>query len=119
MRLALACLLVCACGSSGSAPPSPSPGSAALRVGVTLHPYYSWVANTIAGIPGAEVVPVLPGEIDAGNYQPSPDDIAKLTQLDAIVINGIGHDDFIRDMITRVRQHAPRRDRGQRRDAAR
>jgi zinc transport system substrate-binding protein len=45
------------------------------------------------------VVAVLPGEIDAGNYQPSPDDIAKLAKLDAIVINGIGHDDFIRDMI--------------------
>jgi zinc transport system substrate-binding protein len=44
-------------------------------------------------------VPVLPGDIDAGNYQPSPDDIAKLAKLDAIVINGIGHDDFIRDMI--------------------
>jgi len=42
---------------------------------------------------------VLPGEVDAGNYQPSPEDIAKLAKLDAIVINGIGHDDFIRDMI--------------------
>ena len=70
-----------------------------LRIGVTLHPYYSWTANVIAGVPGAEVVPVLPGEIDAGNYQPSPEDIAKLARLDAIVINGIGHDDFIRDMI--------------------
>src|SRR5262249_17451609 len=51
------------------------------------------------GVSGAEVVPVLPGEIDAGNYQPSPDDIAKIAKLDAIVINGIGHDDFIADMI--------------------
>jgi zinc transport system substrate-binding protein len=86
--------------SAGSATASGS-GSAAgpLRVGVTLHPYYSWTANIIAGVPGAEVVPVLPGEIDAGNYQPSPDDIAKLAHLDAIVINGIGHDDFIRPMI--------------------
>ncbi len=70
-----------------------------LRVGVTLHPYYSWTANIIANIPGFEVVPILPGEVDAGNYQPSPDDIAKLANLDAVVINGIGHDDFIRDMV--------------------
>ena len=77
-----------------------APASAApLRVGVTLHPYYSWTANVIAGVPGAEVVAVLPGEIDAGNYQPSPDDIAKLAKLDALVINGIGHDDFIKDMV--------------------
>jgi len=78
--------------------PPPAPATS-LRVGVTLHPYYSWTANVIVGVPGAEVVAVLPGEIDAGNYQPSPDDIAKLAKLDAIVINGIGHDDFIKDMI--------------------
>ena len=73
--------------------------AAPLRIGVTLHPYYSWTANVVAGVPGTEVVGVLPGEVDAGNYQPSPDDIAKLAKLDAIVINGIGHDDFIVDMI--------------------
>src|SRR5450432_2263856 len=102
----LACLIAVACSKKASDPP-PAPtraetvvrGAGPLRIGVTLHPYYSWVANVIAGEPGAEVVPVLPGEIDAGNYQPSPDDIAKLAKLDAIVINGIGHDDFIRDMI--------------------
>lgn len=71
---------------------------AALKVGVTLHPYYSWTANVVAGTP-VEVVPVLPGEIDAGNYQPSPRDIAKLSDLDALVINGLGHDDFITGMV--------------------
>ena len=104
----LALLLVLACCSNKHDAPAPAPAPAPtpavvatgpLHVGVTLHPYYSWVANVVAGVPGAEVVAVLPGEIDAGNYQPSPDDIAKLAKLDAIVINGIGHDDFIRDMI--------------------
>jgi len=32
----------------------------------------------------------------AGEWSP---DIAKLSKLDAIVVNGIGHDDFIKDMI--------------------
>ncbi len=102
----LALIAGVACSKKTDAPaPAPEPiktspvASGPLRVGVTLHPYYSWTANVIAGVPGAEVVPVLPGEIDAGNYQPSPDDIAKIAKLDAIVINGIGHDDFIRDMI--------------------
>jgi zinc transport system substrate-binding protein len=110
----IACMAVGVGCSSKSQPPPPASGGSApaaaqqppvpagagpLKVGVTLHPYYSWVANVIAGVPGAEVVAVLPGEIDAGNYQPSPEDIAKLAKLDAIVINGIGHDDFIRDMI--------------------
>lgn len=71
---------------------------APLKVGVTLHPYYSWTANVVAGT-DVEVRPILPGEVDAGSYQPRPEDIAKLADLDALVVNGIGHDDFIRGMV--------------------
>src|SRR6185369_11740184 len=70
-----------------------------LRIGVTLHPYYSWTRNVVGDLPGYEVRSILPGEIDAGDYQPRPDDIKKLVDLDAIVINGIGHDDFILTML--------------------
>jgi zinc transport system substrate-binding protein len=70
-----------------------------LRIGVTLHPYYSWTSNVVGDLPGYEVVSILPGEIDAGDYQPRPEDIRRLADLDAIVVNGIGHDDFIRPMI--------------------
>ncbi len=70
-----------------------------LKIGITLHPYYSWTANVVGTLPGYEVRPILPGEIDAGDYQPRPEDIKKLTDLDAVVINGIGHDDFILPMI--------------------
>src|SRR5262245_20407821 len=70
-----------------------------LKVGVTLHPYYSWTKNVIGDLAGYEVRSILPGEIDAGDYQPRPEDIKKLTDLDAIVVNGIGHDDFIMPMI--------------------
>lgn len=109
MRHLVFAIVLGACSGKSDAPPPPAaqpviaPHAAKpagpLRVGVTLHPYYSWVANILAGVPGAEVVAVLPGEIDAGNYQPSPDDISKLTKLDAIAINAIGHDDFILDML--------------------
>jgi zinc transport system substrate-binding protein len=74
------------------------PASPALRVGVTLHPYYSWVVNVVEGT-GVEVRAVLPGDVDAGSYQPRPEDVKKLADLDAIVINGVGHDDFIRGML--------------------
>jgi zinc transport system substrate-binding protein len=74
-----------------------------LKVGVTLHPYYSWVKNIASAgggdAPGVEVRSILPGEIDAGDYQPRPQDIQKLSDLDAIVVNGIGHDDFIFPML--------------------
>jgi zinc transport system substrate-binding protein len=94
-RLALlglvAALLAPALGTAATSRP--------LKIGVTLHPYYSWTKNIVGDTPGVEVRGVLPGDIDAGDYQPRPDDIKKLADLDAIVINGIGHDDFILDMI--------------------
>ena len=70
-----------------------------LKIGVTLHPYYSWTANVVGNLPGYEVRALLPGDIDAGDYQPRPQDIKKLADLDALVVNGIGHDDFIFPML--------------------
>jgi zinc transport system substrate-binding protein len=87
------CLIPSAVTAAG-APVRPT-----LKVGVTLHPYYSWTANVVGNLPGVEVRPILPGEIDAGDYQPRPEDIKKIADLDAIVVNGIGHDDFIFPMI--------------------
>jgi zinc transport system substrate-binding protein len=86
----------------GLASPTAAPAeqtAAPLKIGVTLHPYYSWATNVVGTLPGYEIRPILPGEIDAGDYQPRPDDIKKLADLDAIVINGIGHDDFILPML--------------------
>src|SRR3989441_12972768 len=90
----LVLLAVLALAGSASAQPK-----ATLRIGVTLHPYYSWTKNVVGALPGYDVRSILPGEIDAGDYQPRPDDIKKLADLDAIVVNGIGHDDFIMPML--------------------
>jgi len=86
-----------ACAAVAAADPTPETRRP-LKVGVTLHPYYSWTAN-VARASGVEVRPVLPGEVDAGDYQPRPQDIQKIADLDALVVNGVGHDDFIFDMI--------------------
>jgi zinc transport system substrate-binding protein len=72
---------------------------APLKVGVTLHPYYSWTANVVGNLPGYEVRALLPGDIDAGDYQPRPQDISRLADLDVVIVNGIGHDDFIFPML--------------------
>jgi zinc transport system substrate-binding protein len=93
VRFVMAALLT-AVSTAASAQPAST-----LKIGVTLHPYYSWTTNVVGALPGYEVRPILPGEIDAGDYQPRPDDIKKLVDLDVIVVNGIGHDDFIMPMI--------------------
>ena len=73
--------------------------SAPLKIGVSIHPYYSWTKNVVGTLPGYEVRSVLPGEIDVHDYQPRPEDIKKLMDLDAVVVNGLGHDDVIFSMI--------------------
>ena len=72
---------------------------ATLKIGVTLHPYYSWTTNVVGNLPGYEVRALLPGDIDAGDYQPRPQDIKRLADLDVVIVNGIGHDDFIFPML--------------------
>jgi zinc transport system substrate-binding protein len=96
---ARATVLFTAMAILGCAPRAGAQTKPTLKIGVTLHPYYSWTKNVVGDLPGYEVRPILPGEIDAGDYQPRPEDIKKLVDLDAIVINGIGHDDFILAML--------------------
>ncbi|MBL8841284.1 MAG: zinc ABC transporter substrate-binding protein [Planctomycetes bacterium] len=80
------------------AAPTAAAPRAPLKVGVTLHPYYSWTRAVVAGS-DVEVRSLLPGDVDAGNYQPRAEEIAKLADLDVVVVNGLGHDDFLEPMI--------------------
>lgn len=69
-----------------------------LKVGVTLHSYYSWAVN-IAGDAPVDIVPALRDGADVHNYQPSPEDLKRIAGLDALVVNGLGHDAFVDGMI--------------------
>ncbi len=71
-----------------------------LTVGITLHPYYSYVAN-ILGDKG-RVLPLIDSGFNPHNYSLNPADIARLNQLDALVVNGIGHDEFVMLAVERV-----------------
>ena len=90
--------LVFAALALGLGAPRPHSAPAPLKVGVTLHAYYSWVKSVAGDLP-IDVLPILDAEVDAGSYTPRSEDVEKLKDLDAIVVNGIGHDDFIFPMI--------------------
>ncbi|WP_264300281.1 metal ABC transporter solute-binding protein, Zn/Mn family [Advenella kashmirensis] len=68
-----------------------------LRIGVTLHPYYSYVANIVGD--KAQVVPLIPAGFNPHAYEPRAEDIKRINDMDVIVVNGIGHDDFADRMI--------------------
>lgn len=66
--------------------------AAPSKIGVTLHPYYSFVANIVGD--AATVVPLIPSGANPHAYEPQPDDIRRVGELDSLVVNGIGHDEF-------------------------
>ncbi|WP_338474586.1 zinc ABC transporter substrate-binding protein [Pseudomonas sp. MS646] len=68
-----------------------------LKIGVTLHPYYSFVANIVGD--QAQVVALIPAQANPHNYQPLPADITRAMTLDALVVNGIGHDQWAFEIV--------------------
>ncbi|MCW5212089.1 zinc ABC transporter substrate-binding protein [Desulfobulbus sp. TB] len=71
-----------------------------LNIGASLHPYYSWAKNIVGD--AANVTSIIPPGSDPHSYQPMPSDMKKLENLDVIIINRIGHDEFIKPMLKAI-----------------
>ena len=84
-----------------SAKANPAAAGKKLCIGITLHPYYSFVRNIVGD--RAEVVPLIGAGFNPHNYEPQPDDIRRVMKMDAIVVNGVGHDDFVFEIIEAAR----------------
>jgi zinc transport system substrate-binding protein len=72
--------------------PGNSAEAAKLRVGITLHPYYSFVANIVGD--RAEIIPLIDADANPHGYAPQPSDMIRMTNLDVLIVNGIGHDSW-------------------------
>lgn len=71
---------------------SPAAQAAKLKVGITLHPYYSFVANIVGD--RAEIVPLIDADANPHGYAPQPADMIRMMSMDVLVVNGIGHDSW-------------------------
>ena len=96
-RTLLLAALFCACLSPLAWADTPPALAKPLRIGITLHPYYSYVKNIVGD--KAEVVPLIPAGFNPHAYEPRAEDIKRIGTLDVIVLNGVGHDDFADRMI--------------------
>ncbi|MBR9857348.1 MAG: zinc ABC transporter solute-binding protein [Gammaproteobacteria bacterium] len=63
-----------------------------LVVGITLHPYYSYVSKVLGD--RGEVLPLIESGFNPHSYELQPSDLQRLLEMDALVLNGIGHDEF-------------------------
>ncbi len=88
LAMVLLCMLVSPAGADSGK---------RLRIGITLHPYYSFVVNIVGD--RAEVVPLIGEGFNPHNYRPQPADIKRCMTLDVLVVNGIGHDEFATEIL--------------------
>lgn len=93
-------LLAMLCTHAWAASTAPSTALALkgkMKVGITLHPYYSFVSNIVGD--RAEVIPLIDAESNPHNYQPQPNDMKRAMTMDALVVNGIGHDEWAFEIV--------------------
>lgn len=68
-----------------------------LNIAVSLHPYFSWVNNIVGE--DVHITPLIPPGSDPHTYQPMPADLEHLQNIDVLVINDLGHDEFVGPML--------------------
>lgn len=70
---------------------------AKLKIGVSMLPYYSFTRNIVKD--KADVIQVLPTDVDVHSYQVGVNELKKINELDVLVINGTGIDDYLLKLV--------------------
>lgn len=104
--LLLGCLS--ACSSRKEDQPGPSASGSAqnsvderpLKIVTTIFPVYDWVNRILGENPqGAEVTMLLDKGIDLHNYQPTVEDVLKVSSCDLFIYVGGESDDWVEDVL--------------------
>jgi ABC-type Zn uptake system ZnuABC Zn-binding protein ZnuA len=103
--LGVVALLIAACGGSTASPAGPSPEPGALRVVATTTVFADLVASV--GGTKVEVRSLVPKGGEVHTFDPSPSDVAHLTDADLIVANGLGLDGWLTDLAVDAGSTAP------------
>ncbi len=94
---ALALGLLAGCGSSPAADPS-SDGK--LRIVTTIFPIYDWVRNILGQRSAeAEVTLLLGKGVDLHSYQPTAEDMVRISSCDVFIHVGGESDDWVEDAL--------------------
>ncbi len=93
--LAAGCLVAC---TAADAPAEA--GSDKLEIVTTIFPEYDWVMNILGNNPaGAEVTMLLDNGVDLHSFQPSAEDILKISNCDMFIYVGGESDEWVEDAL--------------------
>ena len=96
--LLIGSISACRSGSSGSGQTSDS--KAGLHIVVSIFPEYDWVKNILGDNPsGAEVTLMTDKGVDLHSYQPSSEDILKISSCDLFIYVGGPSDQWVDDVL--------------------
>ena len=86
-----------ACGTSTTAEAA---GKDKIQIVTTIFPEYDWVKNILGDNPaGAEVTMLLDNGVDLHSYQPTADDIMKISTCDMFIYVGGESDEWVEDAL--------------------
>ncbi|MCR5237431.1 MAG: metal ABC transporter substrate-binding protein, partial [Lachnospiraceae bacterium] len=96
--LALYC--ICGCGSVVAAGASAAGGDDKIQVVTTIFPEYDWVMSVLGENPAnAEVTMLLDNGVDLHSYQPTAEDIMKISTCDLFIYVGGESDGWVDDAL--------------------
>ncbi len=98
-----AVMLLCslsACGSEINIAKADVPGDKELRIVTTIFPEYDWVMNILGDNPAnAKVTMLLDNGVDLHSFQPTADDILKISTCDMFIYVGGESDEWVEDAL--------------------
>ena len=101
--LMAAAVTVCVLSACGTAGPDRAADGAAddrLRIVTSIFPEYDWVVNILGSNPaGAEVTLLLDKGVDLHSYQPTAEDIMKISTCDMFIYVGGESDEWVDDAL--------------------
>ena len=92
-------LTACTAGARSTMSPSAEEGGR-LQIVTTIFPEYDWVMNILGNNPaGAEVTMLLDNGVDLHSYQPTAEDILKISTCDMFIYVGGESDEWVEDAL--------------------
>ncbi len=93
-------LCLSACSPANTASLADSSGKGSLQIVTTIFPEYDWVKNILGDNPaGAEVTMLLDNGVDLHSFQPSAEDILKISSCDMFIYAGGESDSWVEDAL--------------------
>ena len=103
--LCILTLQLCAC-TAGSILPNQPQAEKKIRIVATIFPLYDWARQILGDEVGqAELTLLLSSKLDLHNYQPSVDDIVKISTCDLFIYVGGESDKWVNDALKTANPH--------------